>query len=162
MRDAAQGSELKIVLVEPQIPPNTGNVARLCAALRLPLFLVGALGFEITDRSLKRAGLDYWPFVDVHLRPDVEAFFASIPVEKMHLFSKRALTPYTSVTYAAGDYLVFGSETKGLPDWLTRRHEDRLRSIPMRTSHVRSLNLSSAVAVATYEAARQLDLFASL
>ena len=152
-------TDLHIVLVEPQIPPNTGNVARLCAALALPLYLVGPLGFEISDRQLKRAGLDYWPFVDVHILPDVKAFFDPIPADRMHLFSKQASTLYTEVAYREGDYLVFGSETTGLPVWLKDRFAERLRTIPMRTTNVRSLNLSSAVAVATYEAVRQLDLF---
>lgn len=154
-------AELNIVLVEPQIPPNTGNVARLCAALSLPLYLVGSLGFEISDRQLKRAGLDYWPFVDVHLCPDVDSFFDSIPADRLHLFTKRASIPYTEVSYREGDYLVFGSETKGLPARLKENFPTRLRGIPMRSRDVRSLNLSSAVAVATYEAARRLDLLAA-
>ncbi len=157
----SHGSEedLRIVLVEPQIPPNTGNVARLCAALALPLYLVGPLGFEISDRQLKRAGLDYWPLVDVRIRPEVEEFFESIPADRLHLFSKRATTLYTDVSYRRGEYLVFGSETSGLPTGLKERFAERLRAIPMRTSGVRSLNLSSAVAVATYEAVRQIGLF---
>ncbi len=151
--------DLNVVLVEPQIPPNTGNVARLCAALALPLYLVGPLGFEISDRQLKRAGLDYWPYVDVRVCPDLEAFFAPVQADRLHLFSRHAPTSYTSVPYRKGDYLVFGSETRGLPPGLKERFADRLRSIPMRSSDVRSLNLSSAVAAATYEAARRLDLF---
>lgn len=161
MSSDGSAEELGIVLVEPQIPPNTGNVARLCAALSLPLYLVGPLGFEISDRQLKRAGLDYWPLVDVRIRPEVEEFFEPIPADRLHLFSKRAGTLYTDVRYRRGDYLVFGSETSGLPDRLKARFALRLRAIPMRTAGVRSLNLSSAVAVATYEAARQIGLFSA-
>jgi tRNA (cytidine/uridine-2'-O-)-methyltransferase len=159
VNSGSAGEELGIVLVEPQIPPNTGNVARLCAALALPLHLVGPLGFEISDRQLKRAGLDYWPFVDVRIHPEVERFFEPIPADRLHLFSKQATIRYTDVAYRSGDYLVFGSETSGLPVWLKERFAQRLRAIPMRTSRVRSLNLSSAVAVATYEAVRQIGLF---
>ncbi len=153
------GSELSVVLVQPQIPPNTGNVARLCAALSLPLYLVGPLGFEISDRQLRRAGLDYWDLVEVHVCPDVEPFFDPLPAERLHLFSKTAPELYTDARYRPGDFLVFGSETNGLPDWLRERFRKRLRAIPMRPTGVRSLNLSSAVAVATYEAVRQLGLF---
>jgi tRNA (cytidine/uridine-2'-O-)-methyltransferase len=149
----------RIVLVQPQIPPNTGNVARLCAALQVPLFLVGELGFEITDRYLKRAGLDYWHLVDVNVCPDVESFFEGLAAEDVHLLTKRATASYAEVRYEAGDYLVFGSETKGLPDWVLAAYPDRHRRIPMRSQGVRSLNLSSAAAIVAYEAARQTDLF---
>ncbi len=149
----------KIVLVQPQIPPNTGNVARLCAALQVPLFLVGELGFEISNRYLKRAGLDYWHLVDVNVCPDVEAFFAGLAPEDVHLLTKRAAVSYAEVRYKPGDYLVFGSETKGLPDWLLANYSASHRKIPMRSSGVRSLNLSSAAAIVAYEAARQIDLF---
>ena len=102
---------LEIVLVEPQIPPNTGNIARLCAALKLPLHLVGQLGFKMTDRFLKRAGLDYWDYVDAHLHADVDGFFAEIPGERLHFFSKVPTKCYLDATFSAGNYLVFGSET---------------------------------------------------
>jgi tRNA (cytidine/uridine-2'-O-)-methyltransferase len=148
---------LEIVLVEPQIPPNTGNVARLCAALGLPLHLVGRLGFRITDRDLKRAGLDYWQWVDLRLHPDVEVFFRDRPSSRLHFFSVRGERLHTEEGYHRGDILVFGSETEGLPGWVFRDHPDRLRRIPIAHPRVRSLNLSGAVSVATYEALRQLD-----
>jgi tRNA (cytidine/uridine-2'-O-)-methyltransferase len=145
----------EIVLVEPQIPPNTGNIARLCAALRLPLHLVGKLGFELTDRYLKRAGLDYWEHVELHVHPDIEKFFDSIPGDRLHFYSNNPSVNYLEVKYRKGVYLVFGSETEGLPEWIWKRYTDRFVSIPMFERKVRSLNLSSAVAVAAYEALRQ-------
>lgn len=144
-----------IVLVEPQIPPNTGNVARLCAATEMKLHLVGTLGFEVSDRYLKRAGLDYWEWVDFELHESVEAFFEEIPAERLHFFSKKASQFYCDGEFRPGDYLVFGSETKGLPQWLFDKFPDRFRTIPIFNKNVRSLNLSSAVAVVAYEALRQ-------
>jgi len=146
---------IEIVLVEPQIPPNTGNIARLCAALKIPLHLVGNLGFQMTDRYLKRAGLDYWDYVEVVHHPDIGEFFAQIPVERLHFFSKKPTTCYLDVSYSEGDFLVFGSETKGLPNSIWASFPDQFVSIPMFEKKVRSLNLSSAVAVAAYEALRQ-------
>jgi len=159
VKESMPAGELNVVLVEPQIPPNTGNIARLCAALKLPLYLVGELGFQLSDRYLKRAGLDYWPHVDIRRCPDTESFFQDLPAERLHLFTKTAVRPYTSALYATGDFLVFGSETQGLPRELLGRYPGRDCAIPMRSTEVRSLNLSSAVAVAVYEAARQIQLF---
>jgi len=150
---------IEIVLVEPQIPPNTGNIARLCAALKLPLHLVGNLGFKLSDRYLKRAGLDYWDFVDIRHHPSVDDFFSEIPPGKMHFFSKIPSKNYLDAGYSKGDFLVFGSETTGLPQSIWSSYPDRFVSIPIFEKRVRSLNLSSAVAVAAYEALRQTGVF---
>ncbi len=145
-----------VVLVEPEIPPNTGNIARLCAALEIPLVLAGRLGFRLDDRSLRRAGLDYWDYVDVRLAPDVVGFFAAVGEDRLHLFSKRAEVIYTEVSYRPQDLLVFGSETRGLPQWLFSAYPHRFRRLPIHSPHVRSINLSSAVAAVVYEVVRQL------
>jgi tRNA (cytidine/uridine-2'-O-)-methyltransferase len=151
---------MHIALVNPQIPPNTGNVARLCAAVRIPLHLVGTLGFQLSDRHLKRAGLDYWEFAEVHRHTSVEGFLADLPDSRLHFFSKRGARLYTEVHYREADYLVFGSETDGLPSWIFERYPKRIRAIPMLEKRVRSLNLSSSVAIVVYEALRQTGAFA--
>jgi tRNA (cytidine/uridine-2'-O-)-methyltransferase len=147
---------MQIVLVHPQIPPNTGNVGRLCAAVRLPLHLVEPLGFDISDRHLKRAGLDYWEYVQLYRHSSLRHFLEGIPASSLHFFSKKAQVLYTEITYKDGDYLVFGSETKGLPGWLFDTYPGRFRRIPIFEKKVRSLNLSNSVAIITYEALRQL------
>jgi len=154
-KEQDRSCRLQIVLVEPRIPPNTGNIARLCAALRMPLHLVGELGFQLTDRYLKRAGLDYWEYVEVHVHPDIEEFFSTRPAKTLHFFSKASPRSYLEASYREGDCLVFGSETTGLPDQLREKYPERFVSIPMFDSRVRSLNLANAVAVAAYEAFRQ-------
>ena len=151
----------KVVLVEPRIPPNTGNVARLCAALKIPLHLVGPLGFQITDRHLKRAGLDYWDLVEVHRHPCLEDFLSGIPPEPLHFFSKKAQRSYVEANFGFADYLIFGSETRGLPEWLFESYPDRFWRIPIFEEGVRSLNLASAVAIVTYEVLRQNGCLAS-
>jgi len=147
---------LHIALIEPEIPPNTGNVARLCAANHLALHLVGKLGFSIADRDLRRAGLDYWEAVDLRLVADPEALRRSLPAVRFFLFSARAERPYTEARYRAGDCLVFGPESSGLPGELLRAGWGEALRIPMRSDRVRSLNLSTAVGIAAYEALRQL------
>ena len=149
---------IHIVLVKPEIHPNTGNIARLCAANGLPLHLVGALGFRIDDRSVRRAGLDYWPYVDLHREADLEELKSNLPGSRLLYFSARAEKPYTDIEYRVGDCLVFGPESKGLPEELLRDNWSHALTIPMRTAHVRSLNLSSSVAIAAYEALRQLSV----
>jgi tRNA (cytidine/uridine-2'-O-)-methyltransferase len=146
----------QVVLVEPEIPPNTGNVARLCAAVRIPLHLVEPLGFKMTDRHLKRAGLDYWDFVEVHRHSSLEDLISTIPSRNLCFFSKKARRPYVEAEFSRNDFLVFGSETRGLPDWLFSLYPDHFWRIPILQDRVRSLNLSSAVAIVTYEALRQL------
>ena len=150
---------IHIILYRPEIHPNTGNIARLCAANGLPLHLVGELGFSIDDRSVRRAGLDYWPHVDLHRETDLEEVRARLPDSRFFYFSARAERSYADVRYQKGDCLVFGSETRGLPSELLRENQECALLIPMKTSHVRCLNLSSSVAVAAYEALRQLSFF---
>ena len=150
---------LHVVLVEPEIPPNTGNIARLCAATASPLHLVGPLGFRIDEHSVRRAGVDYWHLVDVRTHSDFAAFLRawseSNPTGRLHLFSALARVSYLRASYAPGDALVFGKESVGLPDELLREHADRVVGIPT-LGRVRSLNLANAVGIALYEALRQL------
>lgn len=147
---------LHVVLVAPEIPPNTGSIARLCAATYTRLHLIRPLGFSLDDRYLKRAGLDYWPHVNVHVYDDWQQFRRQHPGARMHFFSARAARSYLEVRYAKGDYLVFGCETKGLPPALLAAHRDETYVIPISSPHVRSLNLSNAVSIVVYEALRQL------
>ena len=149
-------SRLHIVLVAPEIPPNTGTTARLCAATNTPLHLVGPLGFSLEDRYLRRAGLDYWPHVELYTYPDWERFLADHPGARLRFFSARATSSYTSIRYERDDYLVFGGETRGLPADILERYAQHTYTIPMRGSHVRSLNLANAAAIVLYEALRQL------
>ena len=146
------GAPLHIALVEPEIPPNTGNVARLCAATGCALHLVEPLGFSIDDRELKRAGLDYWDAIDVVLHPSLEAFLERTAARTRWFLSTRAQQPYAQATFAFGDMLVFGRETKGLPGELLEREREHTLRIPMREGSVRSINLSTAVGVVTYAA----------
>jgi tRNA (cytidine/uridine-2'-O-)-methyltransferase len=148
---------LHVALWEPEIPPNTGNVARLCAATGATLHLIGRLGFRVDDRSLRRAGLDYWPHVDLRRHVTLGDFDAALPASRVLCFSARATRPYTEARYRDGDCLLFGGETHGLPPEVLRRHADRAFCIPMPAGKVRSLNLATAVAVVLYEALRQLD-----
>ncbi len=149
-------SLFSLVLVEPQIPPNTGNIARMTAALNIPLYLVGKLGFDLSDKYVRRAGLDYWEYADVRIEPDIRAFFNGIPSGKLHFFSKFAEKNYTESIYSKGDFIVFGSEISGLPKWIFDEYPDRFVSLPIFQKKVRSLNLSSAAAVGAYEALRQI------
>jgi tRNA (cytidine/uridine-2'-O-)-methyltransferase len=150
---------LHVVLVEPEIPPNTGNVARLCAATASPLHLGGRLGFRIDAHSVRRAGVDYWHLVDVRQHVDFEhflhAFARASPHGKLHLFSALASRSYLQASYAAGDALVFGKESVGLSEDLLARFADRVVGIPTLGA-VRSLNLANAVGIALYEALRSL------
>ncbi|MEO6026231.1 MAG: tRNA (cytidine(34)-2'-O)-methyltransferase [Candidatus Binatia bacterium] len=148
---------MQVALVEPEIPPNTGSIARLCAATGTPLHLIGKLGFSIDDKHLKRAGLDYWPYVDVHQHPDWATFAACVPGRRI-AFSARADRPYTALTYAPDDVLVFGCETRGLPAAIKTELAAELYAIPITSPHVRSLNLATAVAIVLYEGRRQLGL----
>ncbi|MBU2510415.1 tRNA (cytidine(34)-2'-O)-methyltransferase [bacterium] len=144
-----------IGLIEPQIPPNTGNIARLCAATKTKLEIVGKIGFELTDRYLKRAGLDYWQYVNWEYFPDVETYISGLPKDRIYLLTTKVGTSYTSVEFKDGDYLLFGSETKGINESYLNRFQDRCYTIPMANNGVRSLNLSSSVAIVLYEALRQ-------
>ncbi len=146
---------INVVLVEPQIPPNTGNIARLCAALSCPLHLVKPLGFSTDDRTLKRAGLDYWPHVDLTYHESLGDFYTQYSTGNFYYLTTRSKRPYTSATFKKGDFLFFGSETAGLSKALLDENQERTLTIPM-TGAVRSLNLSSAVAMVVGEAMRQL------
>jgi tRNA (cytidine/uridine-2'-O-)-methyltransferase len=150
---------LHVVLVEPEIPPNTGNIGRLTAATASVLHLVGRLGFRIDDRAVKRAGLDYWHLVDLRTHVDfphfAHAFAKESPNGKLHLFSAQADKSYLSGGFAPGDALVFGKESVGLSETLLAQYEDRVLGIPTLGA-VRSLNLSNAVSIVVYEALRQL------
>jgi tRNA (cytidine/uridine-2'-O-)-methyltransferase len=145
-----------VVLFEPEIPPNTGSVARLCAATLTPLHLIEPLGFKIDDKHLKRAGLDYWQFVDLCVHGSWEEFLLMARPDKLLFFSKRAVKSYTSIRYQEDDFLVFGPETRGLPQPLLDANANAALRIPMMGSGVRSLNLSNAVSIVLYEALRQL------
>jgi tRNA (cytidine/uridine-2'-O-)-methyltransferase len=151
---------IHVVLVEPEIPPNTGNIARLTAATQSPLHLVGKLGFRIDDASVRRAGVDYWNLVDVRTHLDfahfVHAFKNESPNGKLHLFTAFAKTSYIDAKFAPGDAIVFGRESVGLPETLTEQYADRLVGIPTLGA-VRSLNLANAASIALYEALRQVN-----
>ena len=143
-----------IVLVEPEIPQNTGNIARTCAATGSELHLVGKLGFKLEDKYLKRAGLDYWPLTKVWQWESLEALEKAMHPERMYYCSTKAAHTYTEVTFRDGDYLVFGKETKGLSEELLQANPDTTIRIPM-IAEARSLNLSNSVAIVVYEALRQ-------
>ena len=145
---------MNIVLVEPEIPQNTGNIARTCAALAAELHLVHPLGFSVDDRSLRRAGLDYWHLLTVHHYDSLDHFLRQRAGSPLVLFSSRGTVPYTDVAYGHSTYLVFGGETAGLPADLFGANLGPVVRIPT-VSEARCLNLSNAVAVAAYEAARQ-------
>ena len=147
---------LNIVLVEPEIPQNCGNIARTCAATGCRLHLVRPLGFDISEKAVKRAGLDYWHLVDVRDYEDLSDFFERNEVKRMWCLSTKAPRRYTEAEFRDGDYLFFGKETKGLPESFLEAHRDACIRLPMR-EEARSLNLSNAVAITVYEALRQLD-----
>ena len=146
---------LNIVLVEPEIPQNTGNIARTCAATRSRLHLVRPLGFDISEKAVRRAGLDYWHMVDLHIYDSLDHFFAVNPRPDLWLATTKAPRDYTGAQFRDGCWLMFGKETAGLPEDLRTRWRDRCLRIPMRPD-ARSLNLANSVAVLTYEALRQL------
>lgn len=148
---------LHVVLMQPEIPPNTGNIARLCAATGSRLHLIEPLGFTMTNSQLRRAGLDYWDAIQVHVHASWPAFLEAIAPPRLFLYSTGSARRYDRATYRAGDTLVFGCETKGLPDNLLAEYPAQVYGIPIQTQHVRSLNLSSAVAVVVYEALRQIS-----
>ncbi len=146
---------LHIVLVRPEIPQNTGSIARLAAATRTRLHLVGPLGFSLEDRYLKRAGLDYWPLVDLQTYRDWEEFARTHPAPPAKFFSARAEKNYLAANYARGDFLMFGSETKGLGREFIAERADHAYQIPIFEHGVRSLNIANAVSIVVYEALRQ-------
>ncbi|UFP93112.1 tRNA (cytidine(34)-2'-O)-methyltransferase [Gloeobacter morelensis] len=149
---------LHVVLVDPEIPPNTGNVARTCAATGTSLHLVGTLGFQLSDKYLKRAGLDYWDHVDLHYHPELETLLAQQSEQRFVLTSARRGVCLWDFAFQPGDWLLFGSESRGLPDGLFADERYPAVTIPLAEPAVRSLNLSNAVAVVLFEALRQLGL----
>lgn len=144
-----------VCLVEPEIPPNTGNVARLCAATFTDLHIVGATGFRMDDRTLKRAGLDYWTEVNLHRHLDLERLYAALPESRFLYFTTKTEKSYADWQFAPGDCLIFGRETRGLPEDLLEANRERCLTIPMLNPKVRSLNLATSVGIALYEALRQ-------
>lgn len=147
---------LHIALFEPEIPPNTGNVARLCAATFTPLHVVGVTGFRMDDRTLKRAALDYWDEVELHRHIGLDDLYAALPASRFLYFTTKSSVPYTSCDFLDNDCLIFGPETRGLPERVLRDNADRCLTLPMPNGNVRSLNLSTTVGIALYEALRQL------
>jgi tRNA (cytidine/uridine-2'-O-)-methyltransferase len=147
---------LHVALWEPEIPPNTGNIARLCAASGTTLHLIGRLGFRLDAKSLHRAGLDYWPMVDWRRHVTMAEFEAALTDTRFFCFSAHASTPYTKIAYQSGDCLLFGGESHGLPSGFLEKHRERAVVIPMPGGKVRSLNLATAVGIALYEALRQI------
>lgn len=148
---------MNIVLVEPSIPPNTGNIARLCAATGTVLHLVEPLGFDLSEKQLRRAGLDYWENVELRIWPDFDAFMLQNKTGRKHLFTTAGRKSVYDAEYRPGDCLVFGNETLGLPDELLERYPENHCNIPIRLDHVRSLNLSNCASIALYEALRQIN-----
>lgn len=149
-------AELNIVLVEPEIPQNTGNIARTCAATGARLHIVEPMGFKIDDKKLKRAGLDYWYLLDIIYYSNLEDFFEKNKDGNFYFFSTKAQNRYSDISYPDKSYLFFGKETAGLPEELLKANPDRCVRIPM-ISDARSLNLSNSVAIGVYEVLRQWD-----
>ena len=146
-----------IALFEPQIPANTGNIARTCAATNTPLHLIEPLGFSVDDKQLKRAGLDYWHDVEIYYHPNLEHSLAFVGERPLHLISKFANKTYSEMNYADGEdhFFIFGKETTGLPEDFMRDNAEKCLRIPMNDEHVRSLNLSNTACMIVYEALRQ-------
>ncbi|HCX31572.1 MAG TPA: tRNA (uridine(34)/cytosine(34)/5-carboxymethylaminomethyluridine(34)-2'-O)-methyltransferase TrmL [Blastocatellia bacterium] len=149
---------IRVALVEPEIPPNTGNVARLCAATKVPLHIVGVTGFRMDDKAVRRAGLDYWPQVILRRHADLASLQESLPDTRLVYLTTKADRSYADWAFSPQDCLVFGRETRGLPEDVLRANWDRCLTIPMLNPGVRSLNLATAVAIVLYEALRQNGL----
>jgi len=145
---------ISVVLIHPEIPPNTGNIGRLCCAVHATLHLVKPLGFRLDDRSLKRAGLDYWSKLELVVWEDLELYLASVDPARLVLTGSKKGTPYHAVPYRPDDHLLFGPETSGLSQEMFARIPERIARIPIYPDRVRSLNLSTSVGVIVYEALR--------
>ena len=146
---------LRVALIEPEIPQNTGNIARLCAATNTPLHIVGATGFRMDERAVKRAGLDYWPEVELTRHHDLHELQATLPETRLVYFTTKSELPYFDWKFEANDCLVFGRETRGLPEELLKSNWENCVTIPMLNPKVRSLNLANVVSIVLYEALRQ-------
>ena len=145
-----------IVLLEPQIPPNTGSTGRLCGATNCNLHVVGKLGFELSDRTLKRAGLDYWDNISWEYFEDINSYYAHlIKIKNFHLLTTKSPFSYTSKQFKPGDFIVFGSETKGINETFLKENWEKTCTIPMMNNNIRSLNLATSVGIVLYEALRQ-------
>jgi tRNA (cytidine/uridine-2'-O-)-methyltransferase len=152
---------IRVALVEPEIPPNTGNIARLCAATRVPLHIVGVTGFRLDDKAVRRAGLDYWPEVTLQRHSTLADLQEVLPQSRFVYLSTKADKSYIDWIFTSADCLIFGRETRGLSEDVLRENWDRCLKIPMLNSQVRSLNLATAVGIVVYEALRQTGAFAS-
>jgi tRNA (cytidine/uridine-2'-O-)-methyltransferase len=152
---------IRVALVEPEIPPNTGNIARLCAATRVPLHIVGVTGFRLDDKAVRRAGLDYWPEVTLQRHSTLADLQEVLPQSRFVYLSTKADKSYIDWIFTSADCLIFGRETRGLSEDVLRENWDRCLKIPMLNPQVRSLNLATAVGIVVYEALRQTGAFAS-
>jgi tRNA (cytidine/uridine-2'-O-)-methyltransferase len=150
---------IRVALVEPEIPPNTGNIARLCAATKVPLHIVGVAGFRLDDRAVRRAGLDYWPEVILRRHPNLHDLHESLPEARFIYLTTKADQRYVDWEFDRNDCLIFGRETRGLPEQILRSNWDRCLTIPMLNPNIRSLNLATAVGIVLYEALRQTGAF---
>jgi tRNA (cytidine/uridine-2'-O-)-methyltransferase len=146
---------IRVALVEPEIPPNTGNIARLCAATNVPLHVIGATGFRLDDKAVRRAGLDYWPQVILSRHANLSDLHESLPGARFLYLTTKATRSYVDWAFSLDDCLVFGRETRGLPESVLTSNWDRCLTIPMPNPKVRSLNLATAVGIVLYEALRQ-------
>ena len=150
---------IRVALVEPEIPPNTGNIARLCAATNTPLHIIGVTGFRLDDKAVRRAGLDYWPQVSLHRNPDLENLYESLPDARFLYLTTKADKRYSDWVFSGEDCLVFGRETRGLPEHILAANWDQCLTIPIVNPKIRSLNLATAVGIVLYEALRQTGAF---
>ena len=147
---------IHVALVEPEIPPNTGNIARLCAANEITLHIVGMPGFRMDEKAVRRAGLDYWEHVRIEKHIEIEDLFSSLPDSRFFFLSTKASRVYSDVSFRKGDCFVFGRETRGLPEELLAKNPKHSLTIPMSSEKVRSLNLATSVGIVVYEALRQI------
>lgn len=148
---------MHIVLVNPEIPQNTGAIGRLCVGLGVPLHIIRPFSFSLDERHLRRAGMDYWQHLELHLYDSLDAFLETVRPTALWFFSTKSTRPYTSVRYRPGDALLFGSESRGLAPAYHERFKDRFVTIPMPGEHARSINLANSVGIAMYEAYRQIS-----
>lgn len=146
-----------VSLFEPQIPQNTGNIARLCGATNTRLDIVGNIGFKMTDKYVKRAGLDYWDYIDHHYFENINQYVENLDSNRIHLLTTKSNVSYTERIFNRGDIIIFGSETRGIDEEYLKRFKDRCCTIPMPSPHIRSLNLSNSAAIVLYEALRQTN-----
>jgi tRNA (cytidine/uridine-2'-O-)-methyltransferase len=149
---------MHVALYEPEIPPNTGNIARSCAATKTDLHVVGVTGFKMDDRELRRSGLDYWEHVRLHRHIDLNALYSKLADSRFVYLTTKATKPYWEWEFEDSDCLVFGPETRGLPESVRASNADRCLTIPMEDPNVRSLNLATSVGIVLYEAIRQISL----